>query len=88
MFILILSVSACSNERWDGYIFPDREKTLVQHHVGTFSSKEECEKASMEMLKARRATDTGFCECGKNCETAGSYYSRGCEETARYNMYQ
>ncbi len=85
---LILTVTSCSKDRWDGYIYPDKEKTLIQHHIGTFTSKEECRKASLAMLETEGVIDTGFSECGKNCTASGSYYSRGCEEMVRYNIYK
>jgi hypothetical protein len=86
--IFLLMISACSEERWDGYVYPDRKDILVHHHVGPFESKENCREESIKTLKKLNAIDSGYSICGKNCSPNATYYDKDCEETARFNQYR
>ena len=83
---ILLSVLGCSNEHWDGYVYPEKGNSLVHYHVGRFNRLDECREASLTMLKAKHALQRGYYECGKNCKSDSGYYIRSCEETM-HNLY-
>ncbi len=85
--IMLLALSGCSSdERWDGNVYPDRGKLLINHNSGEFKTLEECEAASLEMLTTLNGLQKGYYECGKNC-TPGSIHM-DCEENIRGNYYK
>ncbi len=85
--ILLLALAGCSKDEWHGYVFPDKGNLLVHREAGKFKTLQECDDASMEILKSLNALDNGYFECGKNCKSE-SYYNRDCEELIRGNMYK
>jgi len=88
IIVLAALLTACSGDKWDGVVFPDRDKLLMYHHSGTFKNNDECSSASMKMLESMHAVEKGFYECGRNCTSPASSYDRGCEEAERGNLYK
>jgi len=85
--ILLLAFTGCSsNERWDGNVYPDKEKMLINHNSGEFNTLEECEAASLEMLKSLNGLQKGYYECGKNCAPGSLHID--CDENIRGNYYK
>ena len=87
LLVLLLALAGCSGDEWLGFAFPDKENLLVHREVGSFETQQECDEASMSILKSLNALDNGYYECGKNCES-DSYYNRDCEEMIRGNLYK
>lgn len=87
ILLLLLALAGCSDDEWHGFAFPDKGNLLIHRDVGKFKTKQECDEASMDVLKSLNALDEGYYECGKNCKTE-SYYSRDCEELIRGNVYK
>ena len=86
-FILLLALAGCSGDEWLGFAFPDKGNLLIHRNVGTFETLQECDEASMSILKSLNALEDGYYECGKNC-SSDSYFNRACEELIRGNIYK
>ena len=85
--ILLLAMAGCSGDEWLGYAFPDKGNVLIHRKVGQFKTQQECDEASMSILKSLNALEIGYYECGKNC-MSDSHYNRDCEELVRGNIYK
>lgn len=88
MIILLVLAGCSSGERWEGYVYPDKDNLLMHRNSGEFDSLEECEAASMEILKSMSALQKGYYECGKNCDPGSSHYNRHCEDNILGNYYK
>ena len=85
--ILLPALVGCSGDEWLGFAFPDKGNLLIHREVGRFKTQQECDEASMSILKSLNALDNGYYECGKNCKSE-SYYNRDCEAMIRGNLYK
>jgi hypothetical protein len=81
LLFAFLAVSACS-ERWDGFVYPKKDRSSEVHRIGTYSSLADCRRAARSVLAALDAT-TGDFECGLNCRPPDSGGLHVCEETSR-----
>ncbi len=89
LVILLLALSGCSNEeRWEGFVYPDKGNLQIQRSPGEFKSLKDCENASWAMLKSMDALQKGYFDCGKNCKSEAGFFDRTCEETIRSNYYK
>ena len=68
-FILmtICLVYGCSEEVYDGFVYPDKENLFDYRNVGQFSTPEKCKKAAKKELELLHASSTGYYKCGINC---------------------
>lgn len=74
----------CS-DRWEGFVYPNRNNLSNHRNLGAFESLEMCRAAAKGFLTEIKALESGDYECGKNCDN-GSNFSSGikvCEETLR-----
>jgi hypothetical protein len=81
--LLLVSLAACREEQWDGFVYPSRAD-LTQHIViGQFSSLESCRNEAYATLERNGWAPSGDYECGLNCKPWGSSGMMVCEETQR-----
>lgn len=86
--MLFCVLSGCSGDKWEGIVYTDKTKLMINYNAGKFENLEACEKGSLTMLKSKDALSKGFYECGKNCASGASVYARSCEELIRGNFYK
>jgi hypothetical protein len=72
---LLLACGSSEQDRWEGFVYPDRDDLTRHRVIGTFSSMDECLSAVRE-----EAGPEGAYECGLNCR-AGSDGLSVCERT-------
>ena len=83
-YVTVLFVTGCSQERWEGYVYPDKNNLTRHTYVGEYNTLESCRAASVSMLQSLNAVRTGDYECGKNCKSESNLPGiRICEETLR-----
>jgi hypothetical protein len=74
-----LLLTGC-NDKWAGFVYPTA--SLVTHvNSGSYDSFEDCQTASISMLRTMDAQAAGSYECGKNCKFQEEYGMQVCEET-------
>jgi hypothetical protein len=76
-------VAGCEN-RWQGFVYPDRTNLTRHVGLGEFRSLEECRTACRNVLSGLGALRDGDYECGLNCrDDPGLPGIRVCKETSR-----
>lgn len=70
-------------ERWEGFVYPNRNNLSIHQNIGEFESLESCRVASKNMLYQLNAQNSGDYECGLNCEFNLDYGLNVCKETHR-----
>jgi hypothetical protein len=83
LLIPLLFVSAiigCSRDRWEGYVYPNKNNLNNYIYVGEYQSIEACRDAATAKLEEIGASIRGDYECGKNCRTGAGL--KICEETS------
>jgi len=83
LFFVALTVSGCSQDRWEGYVYPNQQDLTRHLYVGEFESLEACRDVATAKLDELGALSRGDYECGKNCRTEPGLTVRICEETLR-----
>lgn len=80
---LVFLVLGCFQERWEGYVYPNKQD-LTQHiFVGEYSTLESCRAGALAKLHQLNTLSSGDYECGKNCRSESGLTIRVCEETLR-----
>jgi len=82
MLFLTLVTVGCSQDSWEGYVYPDRGNLPDHLYVGEFQTLEACRDAATTKLKQIGVLSRGDYECGKNCRTESGFTVRICEETS------
>ena len=86
LFLILLfgtAVASCSQDKWEGYVYPDKNNLTRHIYVGEFKSLEACRDTATARLELLGALSRGDYECGKNCRTESGLTVRVCEETLR-----
>ena len=81
--LLVLLVAGCSQDKWEGFVYPDRGNLTKHIYVGEFQSLEACRDIAIAKLEQLGALTRGDYECGKNCRVKSGFTVRICEETLR-----
>ena len=80
---MTLLLYGCFGEKWNGFVYPDKNDLTVYKNIGTFSSLEACRSADLSKLSALGATKKGDYECGLNCKSESIGSVKLCEQTKR-----
>ncbi len=84
-FLALFLLSGCS-ERWEGFVYPNRENLSNFIVTGRFDTLDDCRASSMDILKKLKIRNGDY-ECGKNCQgSVGDSIigkARMCERTER-----
>ena len=79
---LIALLSACAEEKWEGFVYPNANDLTISENVGTFSSLETCRDAALSTLSSISSVRAGDYECGLNCEARSDLGGlKVCEKT-------
>jgi len=89
-FIPLISLSlcivlcACSNDQWEGFVYPNKNNLRVHRNIGVYESLESCRAAAWDMLSRISSIENGDYECGLNCEYRSDMGDiKVCEKTER-----
>jgi hypothetical protein len=81
---LVLLLYAGCTDRWEGFVYPDKNDHTPQHSFGPFASLQDCRAAARDMLAAFQALERGDYACGHNCDNGSRLGgSKSCQETLR-----
>ncbi len=83
LLIINLSLCGCFGEKWEGFVYPDKNDLTVYKNIGVYNSLEACRSASLNKLSALGATNRGDYECGLNCKKGNVGSVKICEQTKR-----
>lgn len=75
-----LLLAGCG-ERWEGFVYPDKDNLANHISVGEYSSLESCRDAARSALKGISSPKSGDYECGLNC--SGGASQKICDKTGR-----
>jgi hypothetical protein len=78
--LIALSLVGCG-ERWEGFVYPDKNNLANHLSIGEYSSLENCRDAARSALKDISSITSGDYECGLNCSDGAS--QKICEKTGR-----
>ena len=82
--VVVLVLSGCFKEEWEGFVYPNKNDLTVHKNIGVYKSLESCRTAAWDMLSRLNATEGGDYECGLNCEYRDGMGSiKVCEKTER-----
>jgi hypothetical protein len=70
-------------ERWEGFVYPDKSELTIHKNIGEFKSLESCRSAAQNKLIQISSLERGDYECGLNCEFNSNYDMNVCKETKR-----
>jgi hypothetical protein len=88
VMIFVIILYACSQEQWEGVVYPDKNNRLIFKRVGKFQELEACRNASLKRLDDMNAIQKGFYECRKGCKQgAEGVNDLVCKETVYGNLY-
>jgi hypothetical protein len=75
-----LLLLACS-DKWDGFVYPNKNDLTTHVGIGAFKSLEECRDSARAVISKTSSVERGDYECGLNCKFNGGLNI--CEETAK-----
>lgn len=79
-----LLLTACFQEEWEGFVYPNKNDLTVHRNIGVHNSLEGCRSAALNMLSQISSIEKGDYECGLNCESrSGMGGIKVCEKTVR-----
>ena len=82
---MLSGLTHCSlvQDKWRGFVYPDRGNLFDSRNIGEFDSLEQCRAACLTYLRDLGRSQIGDYECGKNCEEDKDSYLGIyiCEET-------
>ena len=82
LFTLLLS--SCFSEKWEGFVYPNKNDLTVHQNIGVYNSLESCRVAALNMLSQISSVQQGDYECGLNCEIkSGMGGIKVCDKTER-----
>ena len=84
--VLIISflLASCGEEKWEGFVYPNKNDLTVYRNIGVYESLESCRSATWYMLSEISSIERGDYECGLNCEyRSGMGGIKICEKTER-----
>lgn len=71
--VILFTLIGCSEDRWDGHVYPNRSNLPDSRHIEVFRSLEDCRDAAFAELEYLNSLQYGDYECGKNCRTDSRY---------------
>ena len=77
VLIMFLGTFCACSERWEGFVYPNKDDLTKYRYMGEFDSLEACRNACLSELGRTNAYNGDY-ECGKNCKPNSTI----CEETA------
>ena len=81
--LFLLLCTGCS-DKWEGFVYPNKDDLTKHRSLGHFPSLEECRAAARGMLEELKALERGDYECGKNCDDGSTFGGiKVCEDTLR-----
>jgi hypothetical protein len=82
--VSLIMLSGCSDERWEGFVYPNANNLSNSLNIGEFPSLDACRNAATDRLAAIGALYSGDYECGLNCEANAELGNiKICEKTER-----
>ncbi len=81
LLLLIATFLACTQDRWEGFVYPNQNNLTNHVYVGEYNNLEDCRDAALAKLEELGALNRGDYECGKNCRSEPGLTVRICEET-------
>jgi hypothetical protein len=78
--IIVTAIIVFGPNRWEGYVYSDKNNLKDYIYVGEYQSLEACRDAATATLEEIKASIRDDYECGKNCRTEAGL--RICEETS------
>jgi hypothetical protein len=80
----LMLLAGCSEDSWEGFVYPDKADLTAHQNVGAYGSLEDCRSAAIARLGGFGAQEKGDYECGLNCEHREGYGGiKVCDETRR-----
>ena len=76
-----LLLQGCS-DRWESFVYPNRNDLTVHINGGQWSTLEDCRNASLLGLRVAGRLEIGTYECGLNCKPF-TEDMKMCEKTTR-----
>jgi hypothetical protein len=81
--LVLLLCGGCS-DKWEGFVYPNKNDLTKPRNLGHFSSLEACRSAARGVLAELNALERGDYECGKNCDDGSKLGGiKICKETLR-----
>lgn len=81
---LSVVLAGCFTDRWEAFVYPDRNNLQKFENFGDFDSIESCRASAIDRLSKLNAASKGGYECGSNCEFRSGYGGlKVCDETLR-----
>lgn len=77
-----LQLTGCG-ERWDGFVYFNRNDLSKHTQVGPFDSLESCRTTARSILAQSGALERGDYECGLNCKGDAATGLNVCKRTER-----
>lgn len=79
---LVLLLSSCSKEKWEGFVYPNENDLSNHKNIGVYESLKSCRDAALNTLARINSIEKGDYECGLNCEyRSGMREIKVCEKT-------
>ena len=81
--LFLIFLAGCSADRWEGWVYPNRDDLTVDVQIGEFDSLESCRASARNLMAQSGWQEPGDYECGLNCEFNSDYGLSVCEKTER-----
>tara|TARA_B100002003_G_scaffold8397_1_gene7413 strand:- start:476 stop:754 length:279 start_codon:yes stop_codon:yes gene_type:complete len=82
LLVVVLSLSGCFHEKWEGFVYPNKNDLTAHINIGIYETLDQCRTASLQTLSRLHAIKSGDYECGLNCKWgAGIGSIKICEKT-------
>lgn len=83
VMLLSIFLISCGGEKWEGFVYPNKNDLTADKYIGTYGSLESCRAAAWEMLSKISSMEAGDYECGLNCKPSDFGDIKVCEKTER-----
>lgn len=81
--LLALALLGCS-ERWEGFVYPNKNDLTKHIGIGTYDSLEDCRASAINTLSTLSSNERGDYECGLNCRSEGALPGmKVCKDTSK-----
>lgn len=78
-----LGRTTSGNEKWEGYVYYDRNDLSVYQAIGYYDSLEECREFSTRKMNEWGSPHSRTYECAYNCRINKEVDMRVCEKVSR-----
>jgi hypothetical protein len=65
--ICLILLSGCDEDKWEGYLYPDKDNLTNHIKTGEFGTLEECRNTTISHAHAANYNNFDY-ECGLNCK--------------------